>query len=102
MPPEEDIEAEPNPIGGSPARDQRISYTEVSRRRLRIFLANRAIALGWALKGSCRPCSHQLFTTARWLVPEAQGFLVDRTGSHNRNRLIFEFAVHLGRLLGRI
>jgi hypothetical protein len=79
---------------------QRISDIEVSSRRLRIFLANRAIALGWALKGSCKPCAHRLFTTARWLVPEAQRFLVHRTGSHNRR--IFEFAVHLGRLLSRI
>jgi hypothetical protein len=81
---------------------QRMSDIEVSRRRLRIFLANRAIALGWALKGSCKPCAHRLFTTARWLVPEAQRFLVRRTGSHSRNRRIFEFAVRLGRLLTRI
>jgi hypothetical protein len=81
---------------------QRISDIEVSRRRLRIFLANRALALGWALKGSCKACAHRLFTTARWLVPEAQRFLVHRTGSHNRNRRIFEFAVDLGTLLSRI
>jgi hypothetical protein len=81
---------------------QRISDIEVSRRRLRIFLANGLIALGWALKGSCKPCAHRLFTTARWLVPEAQRFLVHRTGSHNRNRRIFEFAVDLGTLLSRI
>ena len=67
-----------------------------------MFLANRLIALGWALKGSCKPCAHRLFTAARWLVPEAQRFLVRRTGSHNRNRRIFEFAVHLGALLSRI
>ena len=76
---------------------QRISDIEVSR-RLRLFLANRLIALGWALKGSCKPCAHRLFTTARWLVPEAQRFLVHRTGSYNRNRRIFEFAVNLGAL----
>jgi hypothetical protein len=81
---------------------QRISNNEVSRRRLRIFLANRAIVLGWALKGSCKPCAHRLFTTARWLVPEAQRYLVHRTGSHNRNRRIFELAVDLGTLLSRI
>jgi hypothetical protein len=82
-----------------PLVTQRISDIEVSRRRLRIFLADRAIALGWALKGSCKPCAHRLFTTARWLVPEAQRFLLRRIGSPNRNRRIFEFAVHLGRLL---
>jgi hypothetical protein len=85
---EEDLKAESNPIGGSPLVAQRISDSEVSGRRLRMFLANRAIALGWALKGSCKPCSHRLFTTARWLVPEAQRLLVHRTGSHNRNRWI--------------
>jgi hypothetical protein len=79
-----------------------IGNIEVSRLRLRTFLANRAIALGWALKGFCKPCAHRLFTTARWLVPEAQRFLLHRTGSHNRNRRIFEFAVNLGRLLSRI
>ena len=79
---------------------QRISDIEVSRRRRRIFLANRAIALGWALKDSCMPCANRLFTTARWLVPEAQRFLLHRTGSHNRR--IFVFAVHLGGLLSRI
>jgi len=67
-----------------------MSEIEVSK-WLRIFLANRLIALGWALKGACRPCAHQLFTTARWLVPEAQRFLVQRTGSHNRNRQIIEW-----------
>jgi hypothetical protein len=81
---------------------QRISGIDVSRRRLRIFLANRAIALGWALKGFCKPCAHRLFTTARWLVPEVQRFLLHRTGSHNHNRRIFEFAVDLGTLLSRI
>jgi hypothetical protein len=67
-----------------------------STRWLRMFLANAASGLGWALKGSCRPCAHRLFTTARWLVPEAQRY---RTGSHNRN---FEFAVVLGALLSRM
>ena len=61
-----------------------------------MFLANRLIALGWALKGSCKPCAHRLFTTARWLVPEAQRFLIQRTVSHNRNRRTLEW------LLGRI
>jgi hypothetical protein len=102
MPLEEDIEAETKQLAGAPLVTQRVSDIEVSRRRLRIFLANRAIALGWALKGSCKPCAHRLFTTARWLVPEAQRFLVQCTGSQNRNRRIFEFAVHLGRLLSRI
>ena len=60
-------------------------------RRLRIFLANRALALGWALKGACKPCAHRLFTTARWLVPEAQRFLVQRPSSHNRNQRFFEW-----------
>jgi len=91
MPLEEDIEAETKQLAGAPLVTQRVSDIEVSRRRLRIFLANRAIALGWALKGSCKPCAHWLFTTARWLVPEAQRFLVQRTGSHNRNRRIFDW-----------
>jgi hypothetical protein len=81
---------------------QTISGVDVSRRRLRIFLANRTIALGWALKGFCKPCAHRLFTTARWLVPEAQRFLVHRTGSHNHNRRIFESAVDLATLLSRV
>ena len=54
----------------------------------RIFLANQLIALGWALKG-CKPCEHRLFSTARWLVPEARRFLVQRTGPHTRNRRLF-------------
>ena len=74
---------------------QKISGIEASR-RFRLFLANRLIALGWALKGSCKPCAHRLFTTARWLVPEAQRFLIQRTVSHNRNRRTLEW------LLGRI
>jgi hypothetical protein len=77
---------------------KRIVGIEVSR-RLRLFLANRLIALGWGLKGSCKPCAHRLFTTARWLVPEAQRFLIQRTVSHNRNRRTFEFAVALRTLL---
>jgi hypothetical protein len=102
MPPEGGHQGRTEPDGGASLVTQRISDIEVSRLRLRTFLANRAIALGWALKGSCKPCAHRLFTTARWLVPEAQRFLLHRTGSDNRNRRIFEFAVHLGRLLSRI
>jgi hypothetical protein len=86
-------------LAGAPLVTERISEIEVSRRRLRIFLANRLIALGWALKGSCKPCAYRLFTTARWLVPEVQRFLVLRAGSHNRNRRIFELAVALCTLL---
>jgi hypothetical protein len=67
-----------------------MSEIEVSR-RLRVFLANRLIALGWVLKGSCKPCAHRLFTTARWLVPEAQRFLIQSIGSHSRIRRIFEW-----------
>jgi hypothetical protein len=67
-----------------------MSEIEVSR-RLRIVVANRLIALGWALKGSCKPCARWLFTNARWLVPEAQRFLVQRTGLHTRNRRLFEW-----------
>lgn len=78
------------------------SDIDVSRRQLRIFLANRAIAVGWALKVFCKPCAHRLFTIARWLVPEVQRFLLQRTGSHNRNRRIVDFAVDLGALLSRI
>jgi hypothetical protein len=77
---------------------QRISEIEVSR-RIRIFLANRLIALGWALKGSCKPCAQRLFNTAKRLVPEAQRFLVQRTVSGNHNRRIFELAVALCTLL---
>ena len=74
---------------------QKTSGIEASR-RFRLSLANRLIALGWALKGSCKPCAHRLFTTARWLVPEAQRFLIQRTVSHDRNRRTPEW------LLGRI
>jgi hypothetical protein len=56
---------------------------EVSGHQFRIFLANEAIALGWALRGSCNACAHRLVACARWLVPEAQRFLVQRTGSHS-------------------
>ena len=68
-------------------------------RRLRLFLANRLIALGWGLKGFCKPCAQRLFTSARWLVPEAQRFLIQRTVSHNRNRRTLGFAVALRTLL---
>jgi len=78
---------------------QPLSDIDVSRRRLRVFLANRAIALGWALKGYCKPCAHR--TIAKWLAPSVQRFLLHRTGSRNRNRRIFEFAVDLGTLLSR-
>jgi hypothetical protein len=67
-----------------------MSGVEVSR-RLRIFLANPAIASGWALKGACKPCAHGLFTTARWLVPEAQRFFVQRLSGPNRNQMSFEW-----------
>ncbi len=92
---------ETRPIGGTALVTKRINRIDVSR-RLRWFLANRLIALGWGLKGSCKPCAHRLFTTARWLVPEAQRFLIQRTVSHNRNRRTFEFAVTLRTLLSSI
>jgi hypothetical protein len=72
-----------------------LSDIEVIRRRLRIFLANRAIALGWALKNFCKPCAHRLFTAARWLAPEAQRFLLRRTGWPHCHWRIFEFTAHL-------
>ena len=79
------------------------SDIDVSTRQLRIFLANRAIAVGWALKVFCKPCAYRLFSIARWLVPEVQRFFLQRTGSQNRNhRRIVEFAVDLGALLSRI
>ncbi len=81
---------------------QRMSDIEASRRRLRIFLAKRAIALGWALKGPCKPCAHRLFSTARWLVPEAQRFLLRRTGAHHRHWRISQFAADWGSRLSRI
>jgi hypothetical protein len=70
---------------------------EISGRRFRIFLANRVIALGWALRGSCKPCAQRLFASARWLVPEAKRFLVHYKGSYNHPRRIF--AADLGTLL---
>jgi hypothetical protein len=99
MIPGEDIRAEAERMAVAPLVTQRLRDIEVSRRRLRMFLANRAIALGWVLKGFCKPCAQRLFTTARWLVPEVQRFLVHRTGSHNRN---FEFDAALGTLLSRL
>ena len=67
-----------------------MSGIEVSR-RIRIFLANLALAIGWTLKSACKPCAQTLFTTARWLVPEAQRFLVQGSGALNRNQLSFEW-----------
>ena len=67
-----------------------------------MFLANRLIALGWGLKGFCKPCAQRLFTSARWLVPEAQRFLIQRTVSHNRNRRTLQFAAALRTLLSSI
>jgi hypothetical protein len=102
MPPEEDCEVETKPIGGEPrCVTKRIVGIEVSRTP-RLFLANRLIALGWGLKGFCKPCAQRLFTSARWLVPEAQRFLIQRTVSHNRNRRTLDFAVALRTLLSSI
>jgi hypothetical protein len=96
VPPEEEHRGRDQTDRGETALvSKRIISIEVSR-RLRLFLANRLIALGWGLKGSCKPCAHRLFTTARWLVPEAQRFLIQRTVSHNRNRRI------LGRIQPRV
>jgi hypothetical protein len=77
MPFEEDIKAQPSSIG-------------LVRRRCRIFLASLAVALCWALKHSCKGCAHSLFATAKRLAPEAERFLVLRTGSysHQRRRVI--------------
>jgi hypothetical protein len=86
---EEYIEAEPSPSGQL-------------RRRYRIFLANLAVALGWALKRSCKGCAHRLFATARWLVPEAERFLVLHLPSHNHPRRISNFMGDLGVLLNHI
>ena len=72
---------------------------EISGSRFRIFLANRAIALGWALRGSCKPCAQRLFASARWLVPEAKRFLVHHKGSDSHHRGIFKFTADLGTLL---
>ena len=75
---------------------------EVSGRQLQIFLANQAIALGWALRRSCKACAHRLFACARWLVPQAQRFLLHSTGSHNQYRRLLKFAPDLSSLLHRI
>jgi hypothetical protein len=72
------------------------------QRRLRIFFANLAVALGWALKRSCKGCAHRLFATARWLVPEAERFLVLHLHSHNRHRRMSNFMGDLGVLLSRM
>ena len=73
---------------------------EISGSRFRIFLANRAIALGWALRGSCKPCAQRLFASARWFVPEAKRFLlVHHKGSDSHHRGIFKFTADLGTLL---
>jgi hypothetical protein len=69
---------------------------------VRRFLANRAIDLGWALKGSCKPCAQRLFAIARWLVPEARRFLVLRTDSHDHHRRILGFAADLRTVLGQV
>ena len=71
---------------------------ENSGRQLRLFLANQAIALGWALRRSCKACAHRLFACARWLVPQAQRFLLHRTGSHNQYRRLLKFAPDLSSL----
>ena len=88
MPFEEDIGTELSP--GGPVQ-----------RRFRAFLANLAVASGWALKRSCKGCAHRLFTTARWLVPEAQRFLVLRTGSHDRHGRISKFEADSSSLLSQ-
>ena len=63
-------------IGGTALVTKRINRIDVSR-RVRWFLANGLIALGWGL------CAHRLFTSARWLVPEARRFYIQRTIPHN-------------------
>jgi hypothetical protein len=70
--------------------------------QLRIFLANQAIALGWILRNSCKACAQRLFACARWLVPEAERFLVQRIGSHNQYRRLSKFAPALSSFLYRI
>jgi hypothetical protein len=76
---------------------------KISGRQLRIFLANRAIALGWVLRGSCEACAHRLLACAWWLAPEARRFLVHRTGySHNQYQRGLKFAPDLTSLLHRI
>jgi hypothetical protein len=86
---EEYIEAEPSPSGQL-------------RRRFRILLANLAVVVGWALKRSCKGCAHRLFATARWLVPEAERFLILHLPSHNHPRRISNFMGDLGVLLSPI
>ena len=63
-------------------------------RRIRLLLANRLIALSWALKGSWAPCAHRLLIIARWLVPQAKRFFIRRIGSHNQNQRTIELAVY--------
>jgi len=70
--------------------------------QLRIFLANWAIALGWSLRSCCKACAHRLFASARWLVPEAQRFLIHRTGSHSQHWHLLKFVPDLVTLLHRI
>jgi hypothetical protein len=89
MPFEEDFETEPSP-GGS------------LQRRFRTFLANLAVVLGWALRRSCKGCAHRLFATAKWLVPEAQRFLVLRTGSRDHHGRISKFGADLSSVLSQI
>ena len=95
-----DIEAHPQRLPEAQPVTQGINDINDSRRRLRLLLANRAIALGWALRGFCKPCAQRLLNIARRLVPEIQRFLLHRTGSHNPNRRIVELAVAF--LLSRI
>lgn len=71
-----------------------MSDTEASK-RTRIVLANFALSLGWALKGACKPCAHRLFITARWLVPEAQRFLLQRFSTQDRNQLSLRWLLAL-------
>ena len=75
------------------------SESEQSWHRFRIFLANLAITLGWALKRSCKRCAHKLFATARWMVPEAERFLVLQLPSHIPNRCISDFMSDLAGFL---
>jgi hypothetical protein len=71
-----------------------MSDIEVSK-RIRILLANFALFFGWALKGACKPCAHRLFIAARWLVPEAQRFLLRRFSTQDRNRLSLKWLLAL-------
>ena len=72
MPLEEDIQTETSP-------GQR------ARRQFRLFLANLAIALGWALKHSCKGCAPRLFTTVA--RSGAQRFLVYGSGLDHHRRI---------------